>query len=286
MSEKILRQRRFVAETQEGDILVAKAELTDLGQGPYFSVTGELYQDKPVYGETYHPGLGWMVSCGMLHDDIREHLPALAPYLKWHLFNVHRGPMHYIANALYHLKNGDVDAFKETAVIGTVPGDDEWDDHREDMAQWLEGRLSYLIDTFDDEVTNGLFYGPDDPLPKGKKNVWDKIDGTVSWSRTDKDGTNRWLATITYGSRSEEFSYFTGSGIKEKPTAQEVFAAVMDDYKTFRNVCQGARDPAAALMDEFGYEEKAEAKKLYRGLEDNAEKLEALLGSDLDKFME
>ena len=39
---------------------------------------------------------------GMLHDEIAQHFPELAPLLKWHLCST-AGPMHYVANTLYFL---------------------------------------------------------------------------------------------------------------------------------------------------------------------------------------
>ncbi len=39
---------------------------------------------------------------GCIHENIAEHFPELAPYIKWHLFDWN-GPMHYIANTMYHV---------------------------------------------------------------------------------------------------------------------------------------------------------------------------------------
>jgi hypothetical protein len=45
-------------------------------------------------------------SAGCLHEDIAKHIPELAPFIKWHLFDS-TGPMHYIANVLYLAGNRD-----------------------------------------------------------------------------------------------------------------------------------------------------------------------------------
>lgn len=45
-------------------------------------------------------------SCGMLHEDIAKHFPDLVPFFKWHLCSTD-GPMHYLANTLYHASDKD-----------------------------------------------------------------------------------------------------------------------------------------------------------------------------------
>lgn len=54
-------------------------------------------------------------SGGCLHDEIRKHFPELAPYIKWHLVSTD-GPMHYIANTVYHAEQGSLDYARSTAV--------------------------------------------------------------------------------------------------------------------------------------------------------------------------
>jgi hypothetical protein len=53
--------------------------------------------------------------CGMIHEDIAKHFPELAPFLKWHLCSSD-GPMHYLANTLYHIKQGKLDYARSSAV--------------------------------------------------------------------------------------------------------------------------------------------------------------------------
>lgn len=43
---------------------------------------------------------------GCLHKDIARVFPELAPLIKWHLFDS-TGPMHYVANTLYHASDRD-----------------------------------------------------------------------------------------------------------------------------------------------------------------------------------
>lgn len=45
-------------------------------------------------------------SGGCCHDLIAEHFPELAPLVKWHLCSSD-GPMHYVANTVYHVSDRD-----------------------------------------------------------------------------------------------------------------------------------------------------------------------------------
>ncbi len=60
-----------------------------------FSITGEIRgkYERDIAG-------------GCLHDDIAQVFPELAPLIKWHLVSTD-GPMHYIANTLFHASDRD-----------------------------------------------------------------------------------------------------------------------------------------------------------------------------------
>ncbi len=45
-------------------------------------------------------------SGGCCHDEVAKHFPELAPFLKWHGMTS-EGPMHYVANTVYHASNRD-----------------------------------------------------------------------------------------------------------------------------------------------------------------------------------
>ena len=64
-----------------------------------FSITGDIYYKK---GNGQWGDYGG----GCIHDEIGKHFPELKPYLKWHLTSSD-GPMHYIANTLYHASDKD-----------------------------------------------------------------------------------------------------------------------------------------------------------------------------------
>lgn len=66
-----------------------------------FSITGEAY--STTTGRFTDSNL---LFGGCCHDDIREHFPELAHLLRWHLCSTD-GPLHYVANTLYHASDRD-----------------------------------------------------------------------------------------------------------------------------------------------------------------------------------
>jgi hypothetical protein len=83
---------RIVAEVRHDD---------ECGNGHNtFSVTGTIYLCD-IRGNPVRDDVG-----GCLHEEIAKHFPELAPFIKWHLTSTD-GPMHYIANAIYHAGDRD-----------------------------------------------------------------------------------------------------------------------------------------------------------------------------------
>jgi len=64
-----------------------------------FSITGDIDQIHPN-------GRITEVSGGCIHQDIIKRFPELEKYIKWHLTSAD-GPMHYLANTMYHASNKD-----------------------------------------------------------------------------------------------------------------------------------------------------------------------------------
>lgn len=83
-------------------------------------------------------------ACGCLHDEVAKHFPELAPLIKWHLCSTD-GPMHYIANTEYHVKQGRLDYARSTAI---------WPDATEEelkapgLHKELQERLPALMSEF------------------------------------------------------------------------------------------------------------------------------------------
>lgn len=82
------RQYRIVATVRYDD---------ECGNGHNtFSITAEIGKGKA----------GGIEACGCCHDAVAKHFPELAPLIKWHLCSSD-GPLHYIANTVYHAGDRD-----------------------------------------------------------------------------------------------------------------------------------------------------------------------------------
>lgn len=150
-------------------------------QDPHFSITAEIEQSS---GSRWHEDSG-----GCLHTEIVKHFPKLAPLVKWHLFGVTTGPMHYVANGLYWFEIATgrkvntqygpkpLGAFWSTIVYGGIASDavfkcggvevdnGSWQNNKsfisralltaisvEEMKTWLESRLPALVEAFQNEM--------------------------------------------------------------------------------------------------------------------------------------
>ena len=73
-----------------------------------FSITASLAEPKSISRPSELEGqrLWTTVARGMLHDEVARFFPELEPLLKWHLCSTD-GPMHYVANAIYHASDKD-----------------------------------------------------------------------------------------------------------------------------------------------------------------------------------
>jgi hypothetical protein len=85
------------------------------GYGKGATLTAEVrYDDQcgnghntfSITGEVRIPGRRDIEAGGCLHDDIARKFPELAPLIKWHLVSSD-GPLHYLANTLYHADDRD-----------------------------------------------------------------------------------------------------------------------------------------------------------------------------------
>lgn len=128
--------------------------LEDLGQGPYFAITGEVrnkYAGKDT--EAYRGGQ-------VQHDYIRQ-FANVARFNKWHLCSLDNGPMHYVANALYHARTGKRDYLLSTIVYGALPDDLSVDPMALDqnaLKAWLIERQPALVQAFHADMI--ALFGP------------------------------------------------------------------------------------------------------------------------------
>lgn len=57
-----------------------------------------------ITGTTYVLGRRGIETGGCIHESIASHFPSLAHLIKWHSFDT-QGPMHYVANTVFHASN-------------------------------------------------------------------------------------------------------------------------------------------------------------------------------------
>lgn len=69
-----------------------------------FAITGDIYKRGQRSDRAYLAG-------GCVHAEIAKHA-TLAPLIKWHLCSSN-GPLHYVANTLYHISDKDCNGLKQ-----------------------------------------------------------------------------------------------------------------------------------------------------------------------------
>ena len=101
MSDQKLKRSVKYTEGVNAYELVAEFGFVTIGnQDPYFSITATEYRLDSLRRRTFS-------GCGCMHDKVAKHFPDLAPLIKWHLCFLNEGPMHYIANTLWHASDKD-----------------------------------------------------------------------------------------------------------------------------------------------------------------------------------
>ena len=85
---------------------------------------------------------------GCCHEEVAKYFPELAPFLKWHLC-ASNGPMHYIANTVYHVGKKKLDYARSTAIW---PDATDAELCADDLKEKLEARLPALLADFQKDV--------------------------------------------------------------------------------------------------------------------------------------
>lgn len=106
--EKAFRTE-YTDEHGQPCVLIAKVRYDDRCSNGHntFAITGELYDRSDRIPEASVKNSSgktlWLGSCGCIHEEIVKRFPELAPLIKWHLVSSD-GPIHYVANSLYHVE--------------------------------------------------------------------------------------------------------------------------------------------------------------------------------------
>lgn len=98
---------------------------------------------------------------GCCHEMIAEVFPELEPLIQWHLVSSD-GPMHYIANTLYHASKRDLSAARATANWPEAT-DEQLCLPEPELKALLEERLPPLLAKFRADVEGaGFLWSPED----------------------------------------------------------------------------------------------------------------------------
>lgn len=104
-----------------------------------FSITASIYTSESRWLRDIAAG-------GSMHDEIKRTFPELAPFVRWHLVSTD-GPMHYVANTIYHAGDRDLDAARSAACWPDAT-DEELTVEPEILKAALLARLPGLIREF------------------------------------------------------------------------------------------------------------------------------------------
>lgn len=99
-NQKMKRLKTIDYHGEPADIIVTIRHDNECGNGHNtFSITGSIYKKGCRTDSAFLTG-------GCIHDEIQKHFPDLSEAINYHLTSTD-GPMHYVANALYHASDKD-----------------------------------------------------------------------------------------------------------------------------------------------------------------------------------
>lgn len=136
-----------------------------------------------ITAEVRIPGRRDIEACGCLHEDIAEVFPELAPLIKWHLVSSD-GPMHYLANTLYHASDRDHWGLRKgerRQIRNGKTGQLAWKLSGHDLPQYVDSDERPLEQAV-------LYYEPWEHVGEGKERELDKARACAVWPEaTDEE---------------------------------------------------------------------------------------------------
>lgn len=321
MNEKVYAQRLFVfaQDNDEKSIITLKAEIHALGnQAPYFSLT---FDETTRYSRRRNDSQ----SCGVASReqvDLFKDTPdyaALARALRWHLFSVNTGFMHYEANALYfwNIARGNRDmpsgytkakawkAFNHTIGYGLLDEAQFEAPHNANSSlvalTLIRARLPYLIAAFQTDM-QALFPGLtfDTNHMPSEFGTWRDSCGLPS----DDDTLTAILRKAGITMRAAEVQT-RSDGLMAGNMTHWRIALTREGFPTLRtffsmgsahnghkptleevvgNLVSEAQDADMSVQEfarEMGYDDLREARKVHLAIVKNTDALRDLLGESL-----
>jgi hypothetical protein len=143
-----------------------------------FSITGEIWRCTESGKRTGRD----CETCGSIHDHIKKHFPELAPFIKWHLTSSD-GPMHYMANTLYHAGDKDSNGLKKGEFR-------QMKDRKTGLLLWEADTPDGLGNTIASETAPApvtIHYKPYGTTGEGKERQLDYARATAVWPDATDD---------------------------------------------------------------------------------------------------
>lgn len=105
-AQKWVSERRGITGYGPGGTIYVTIRFDDECKNGHqsFSITADVYTAESRRQRDIAAG-------GCLHEDIAQVFPELVPLIKWHLTSTD-GPMHYVANTVYHASNRDCHGYQ------------------------------------------------------------------------------------------------------------------------------------------------------------------------------
>ena len=92
-----------------------------------------------------------MICAGCIHEEIKKYFPEFKHLIKWHLCSSD-GPMYYMANTKYWVKNNNIANAKKSAIWGVTSQDTDNNLKLLDDEVFLMGRLPFLLKAFKKDI--------------------------------------------------------------------------------------------------------------------------------------
>lgn len=157
--EEVDKQEKECSDMELPKTILTKSQVLTFGPKHYtehgrnYTITVTVRHDDycgnghntfSITGETKDSGM--FAGGGCIHDEIRKHFPELAGLIKWHLCSTD-GPLHYIANTIYHAAQHNLE-FARSSAIWPEATDAELCQEPEALKAALLARLPELMARF------------------------------------------------------------------------------------------------------------------------------------------
>jgi len=107
--ESVLTRKQVKTFTASGIKNLAGEVVDIVAEVRYDDECGNGHNTFAITGTEYIAGRRGdraTLSCGCIHEEVANAFPELVPLIKWHLCSSD-GPLHYVANSLYHARDRD-----------------------------------------------------------------------------------------------------------------------------------------------------------------------------------